>query len=52
METTVRNVAWTLAYWMCAAMGNMKVCPNPLDGGGVYGYVLDAKGRPTWKDNV
>ncbi len=58
METTVRNVNWTLAYWMSAAMGSMQGCPNPLalDASNqyvpIYGYVLDAKGKPTWADLI
>lgn len=52
MEVTVRNVAWTLAYWMCAAMGNMKICPDPLEKNRLYGYALDKKGKPIWADVV
>ena len=37
---------------MCAAMGNMKVCPDPLESGRLYGYALDRNGRPTWADVV
>jgi hypothetical protein len=50
MDTTARNIAWTLMYWMCAAEGSMKECPDPLHDDGMYGYALDAKGKPTWKD--
>ena len=52
LEVTVRNVAWTLAYWMCAAMGNMKICPDPLDEKKLYGYAMDKKGKPIWADVV
>ena len=50
LATTVRNVSWNLIYWVCAAESDMSMCPDPMHP--VYGFALDAKGKPQWLDVV
>ena len=50
LATTVRNVSWNLIYWICAAECDMSMCPDPMQP--MYGFALDAKGKPQWLDVV
>lgn len=50
LATTIRNVSWNLAYWVCASKCNMQQCPDPIQP--MYGYALDARGKPQYLDVV
>lgn len=50
LATTVRNVSWNMVYWICAAEGDMSMCPDPIHP--MYGYAMDSKGRPQYLDVV
>lgn len=48
--TTAKNVDWTIKYWKAACLGDMSLCPDPVQP--EYGFALDSKGRPSWADLV
>lgn len=50
MATTVRNISWNLAYWICASKCNMQDVPDPIQPS--YGYAMDGKGKPQYLDVV